>query len=165
MARAAGKADERLEDPFALAGGDARSVVGHRDGWTVRRLGGFDHDRVRDRERVVEQVADGAHERLAITGGRNGTVRDQFDMGGGVGGARGGHRSRRDLGEVNRLPVRLLTGVEPGEIQEIVNQVAEATAVPRELGFDRIALRSRRLVSQEPLGGRLKRRHRRAELV
>ncbi len=51
---------EGFEDPFALIGGDSRPVVGHRRGWTVRCLYDFDHDRVSDRERVVEQVADGA---------------------------------------------------------------------------------------------------------
>ena len=70
-ARASGEANERFEDPFALIGGDSRPVVGHRHGWTVRCLRDFDHDRVGDRERVVEQVAEGAKERVAVNGGRN----------------------------------------------------------------------------------------------
>ena len=46
-----------------------------------------------------------------------------------------------------------------------VDQMPEATAVTRELGFDRVARRARRLISQEPLGRRLKRGYWRAELV
>jgi hypothetical protein len=41
-------------------GGDARPVVGHRHGRTVRCLCDFDHDGVGDRDRVVEQIVDGA---------------------------------------------------------------------------------------------------------
>jgi hypothetical protein len=76
---ASGEADERFEDPFVLIGGDSGSVVGDRYGWAVRCLGDFDHDRVGDRERVVEEVADGAKERVAVAGGGGGTVCDQFD--------------------------------------------------------------------------------------
>jgi hypothetical protein len=61
--------------------------------------------------------------------------------------------------------VRSVTGVESREVQEVVDQVPEATAVTRELGFDRVARRARRLISQESLGGRLKRGDWRAELV
>ena len=43
--------------------------------------------------------------------------------------------------------------------------MTEAAAVTRELGFDRVALWARWLLSQEPLSGRLKRGDRRAELV
>jgi hypothetical protein len=77
----------------------------------------------------------------------------------------GGHRGRCDVGEVNGFPLRPLASVEPREVQEVVDQVPEATAVTRELGFDPVARRPRRLISQEPLGGRLKRGDRRAELV
>ena len=82
-----------------------------------------------------------------------------------VGGACRGHRSRCEVGEVDGFPMRSLASVEPGEVQEFVDQVPEATAVTRELGFDRVARRARRLIPQEPLGGRVKRGDRRAELV
>jgi hypothetical protein len=58
-----------------------------------------------------------------------------------------------------------LAGVDACEVQEVVDQVPKATAVTRELGFDRVARRARRLISQEPLGGRLKRGDWRAKLV
>jgi hypothetical protein len=54
VARASSKADERFEDPFAVIGGDSRTVVGHRHGWTFGCPFDFDHDFVGDRERVVE---------------------------------------------------------------------------------------------------------------
>src|ERR1700733_13331891 len=77
--RAPGKPDERLEDPFALIGGDARPVVGHRHGWTVRCPPDFEHNRVSHRGRVVEQVADGAEQRVAVADDRYGPGGEQFD--------------------------------------------------------------------------------------
>ncbi len=58
-----------------------------------------------------------------------------------------------------------LASVEPREVQQVVDQVPETTAVTRELRLDRVARGTRRLISQEPLGGRLKRGDRRAEFV
>jgi hypothetical protein len=121
IARASGKADERFEDPFALIGGNARPVVGHRHGWTVSCLRDFDYDRVSDRERVVEKVADGAQERVAVAGDRNGTVDNQFDACGRVSGACDGHGGRCEVGEVNGFPVWSLASVEPCEVQEVVD--------------------------------------------
>jgi hypothetical protein len=59
-ARALRKADERLEDPFALIHGDSGAVVGHRDCGAARGLGGFNDDGVGDRCRVVDQVPQGS---------------------------------------------------------------------------------------------------------
>jgi hypothetical protein len=78
---------------------------------------------------------------------------------------RGGHCSRGKIGEVKGLAVRSLASFEPREVQEIVDQMPEATAVACEPRFDRVTRRASRLISQEPLGGRLKRGDRRAQLV
>ena len=166
VARALREADERFEDPFALIRRDAGPVVGHRDGWAVRGLGGFDDDGVGDRR---------ARSRAGF-GWRGGARRDRRWRGRDrwcaarrvwlasvVAG--GGDRGICEVGEVDGFAVWSLARVEAREVEEVVDQVPEPAAVARELGFDAVPSGPERLLSQQSLGGRLDRGDRRAELV
>jgi hypothetical protein len=64
-----------------------------------------------------------------------------------------------------RVPDGSLASIEPREVEQVVDQVPEATAVPRELRLDRVPRGTRRLIPQEPLGGRLQGGDRRAKFV
>jgi hypothetical protein len=164
-ARAVRQADERLEDPLALRARDSGPVVADRDRGPVGRPVYLDRGRVGDRKRVVDQVAHRAEQSVPIPARRNRTVEHQIEAHGRVRRRCGCHRGGRDVPEVDRLPVRGLARVEAREVQEIVDQLPEPPAVPRELRLDRVALRPGRLIAQQPLRGGVQSRHRIAQLV